>query len=65
MSITGDQIRRISKNLNWFYADAQTRSKLGQFDLHKDAERVFGTVLSKVLGCELEDLNRKKYNHNH
>lgn len=63
MSITGDQIRRISKNLNWFYADAQTRAKLGQFDLHKDAERVFGTILGKVLGVELEDLNRKKYNH--
>ncbi len=63
MSITGDRIRRISKNLNWFYADAQTRAKLGQFDLHKDAERVFGTILGKVLGVELEDLNRKKYNH--
>lgn len=63
MSMTGDQLRKISTKLNWYYADLQSRAGLGQFDLHKDAERVFGTVLGIVLGCELEDLNRIRYNH--
>lgn len=63
MPTTGEQLRQISKNLNWFYADAQTRAKLGLFDLNKDAERIFGKILSWVLGYELNDLNREKYNH--
>lgn len=48
---------------NRIYGDASCRAAMGQFDLHKDAERLFGEILSIVLGYRLIDLNIEKYNH--
>lgn len=60
---TGEQIRRISTYLTWFYGDAKVRGGLGMYDIHIDAESVFCHVLNQVLGCSMIDLNRVRPNH--
>ena len=61
--LRGEQVRKISTYLNWFYGDAHARGAQNMHDFALDAEEIFRVVLSVVLDCELKNLNKIQPNY--
>ena len=61
--VTGEQIRKISTYLSWFYAKAESLSALNMHDINIDAEEVFRNVLNITLDCNMINLNQIRPNY--